>query len=491
MNLKRFASQKKIAIFSENNTLTNAVGIFVITTLFYFFGAALRLVDELSLFWPLNAVLAAVFVRNPFLNRPLYYFLCYSAMIVYDAFTASWGWMSIVINFSNMVFIITVAKLLLRYSSQQSENNWAINAFNIFHFSLIGALLCSLVGAVGSIDNINDYAKLIPLYADWVSEQFSTGVLMLPCLLSAKWPDWERLPPFRLSRLYPLLGIVISLFASVIIGGAGSLAFPLPALIWCAIRYPLAITALVTLLTGATEIILVASSVINIHADHTLLVGQMFSARLGIATIAICPLIVSVSVDAINQLIKQTALRADFDYLTGVYSRSGLFEKLKKEGRLLGGKDRPFLCVMLLDIDFFKRINDNYGHECGDIVLTSFALKLRQTVGQKELVARMGGEEFVVVVSVGDEAQGYELAEMVRKSIELNSFRYQQESLFITVSVGLATAKLTHRPVVDIFNELIHEADRNLYTSKRNGRNQTSATAADTAEMASSFQSVP
>lgn len=117
--------------------------------------------------------------------------------------------------------------------------------------------------------------------------------------------------------------------------------------------------------------------------------------------------------------------------------------------------------------------------------------RLRQTVGQKELVARMGGEEFVVVVSVGDEAQGYELAEMVRKSIELNSFRYQQESLFITVSVGLATAKLTHRPVVDIFNELIHEADRNLYTSKRNGRNQTSATAADTAEMASSFQSVP
>ena len=491
MNLNRMASQKKLVLFSPDKTLANAIGIFVITTLFYFFGAALRLIDELSLFWPLNAVLAAVFVRNPFLNRALYYALCYCAMIVYDAFTASWGWQSLIINFSNMVFIITVARLLLRYSYQHSDNNWAVNAFNIFHFSLIGAILCSLVGALGSIDNFSDYPRLLPLYADWVSEQFSTGVLMLPCLLSAKWPDWSKIPPFRLSKLYPLVGLVVSLCASVAIGGAGSLAFPLPALIWCAIRYPLPVTALVTLLTGGTEIILVASSVISINADQPLLVNQMFSARLGIATIAICPLIVSVSVDAINQLIKQTSLRADFDYLTGVYSRSGLFETLKTERYPLAGQDKPTLCVMLLDIDFFKRINDNYGHECGDLVLASFATKLRQSVGDRGLVARMGGEEFVVVAGVENEAQGYALAERVRKSIELDSFRYQQESLYITVSVGLATASITRSPLLELFNELVHEADRNLYTSKRNGRNQTSASPVGPQDVSTSFQSAP
>lgn len=474
MNLNRMAGHNNFALFSPGKTLSNAVSVFVITTLFYFFGASLRLVDELSLFWPLNAVLAAVFVRNPFLNQPLYYFLCYSAMILYDAFTTQWGWQSVIINFSNMVFIITVARLLLRYSRSNNENNWAVNAFNIFHFSLIGAIFCSLFGTLGSIGNVSDYQKIVPLYADWVSEQFSTGVLMIPCLLTAKWPDWRKIPPFTFSKLYPLLGIVISLGASILIGGAGSLAFPLPALIWCAIRYPLAITSLLTLLTGGTEIVLVASSIIDIHNDQPLLVDQMFSARLGIATIAICPLIVSVSVDAINQLIKQTSLRADYDYLTGVHSRSGLFEKLKKGCPQFSGKSRPTLCVMLLDIDYFKRINDNYGHDCGDVILTAFANKLRQTVGEKGLVARMGGEEFVVVCAAQDELEGYELAERVRKSIENNAFRYQQQTHFITVSIGLAAANAPQRSLIDTFNELLQEADKNLYLSKHNGRNQTS-----------------
>lgn len=485
------ANQKEITFFSPEKTLTNAIGIFLITTLFYFFGASLRLVDELSLFWPLNAVLAALFVRNPFLNQPLYYLLCYSAMVVYDAVTTQWGWQSVIINFSNMVFIITVARLLLRYSRHQNESNWAVNAFNIFHFSLIGAIFCSLFGAVGSIGNMSDYQKLLPLFADWVSEQFSTGVLLLPCLLTAKWPDWSKIPPFRIAKIYPLLGIAISIAASIVIGGAGSLAFPLPALIWCAIRYPLPITALVTLLTGGAEIIMVASSIIDIHADQPLLVDQMFSARLGIATIAICPLIVSVSVDAINQLIKQTSLRADFDYLTGVYSRSGLFETLKQQGKHFAIKERNTLCVMLLDIDYFKRINDNYGHECGDVVLSSFAATLRQTVADKGLVARMGGEEFVVVCTTQDEMHGYELAEQVRKSIELNSFRYQQQTHFITVSIGLASMSLGEHSLTDAFNILIHEADKNLYLSKNNGRNQTSTSPITQGEEPSSFEALP
>ena len=84
------ANLAKFMFCSPEKRLANAVSIFVITTLFYFFGASLRLIDELSLFWPLNAVLAAVFVRSPFLNRPVYYFVCYSAMVVYDEFTTNW-----------------------------------------------------------------------------------------------------------------------------------------------------------------------------------------------------------------------------------------------------------------------------------------------------------------------------------------------------------------------------------------------------------------
>lgn len=467
-------NQIRSMFFAPEKHLTNAINIFVITTLFYFFGASLRLIDELSLFWPLNAVLAAVFVRCPYLNRPLYYFLSYSAMVVYDVFTTHWGLQSAVINFSNMVFIVTVARLLLRYSHVQNENNWALNAFNLFYFCLIASILSSLIGSLGSLGISSDYRDFLSLFSDWFSEQFSTGVLILPCLLMAKWPQWNKMPVFHLSKLYPLFGVVVSVVASVVIGGAGSLAFPLPALIWCAIRYPLPVTAFLTFLTGGTEIVLVANSIVDIHHQQPLVVTEMFSARLGIATMAICPLIVSVSVDAINRLIKQTSLRADYDYLTGVYSRSGLYEALKHKVPLLH-LPKQKLCVMLLDIDYFKRINDSYGHECGDVVLSAFAAQIRKVIGEEGLVARLGGEEFVVVCSTNTEEQGYIIAEKIRQSIELTAFRYQQQALFITVSIGLATAEPKDKTLLDTFNPLLAQADKYLYLSKRNGRNQTSA----------------
>ena len=98
-------------LFKEDNSLRNAFVIFALTTLFYFIGAKLRLVHELSLFWPLNGVMAGVFARYVWLNRLHYYAVSYVAMLVYDAMTTQWGWVSIVINLSNMVFIITVARL--------------------------------------------------------------------------------------------------------------------------------------------------------------------------------------------------------------------------------------------------------------------------------------------------------------------------------------------------------------------------------------------
>lgn len=216
----------------------------------------------------------------------------------------------------------------------------------------------------------------------------------------------------------PVAALIISVLASVIIGGAGSLAFPLPALIWCAVRYTPQVTCLLTFLTGAVEIVLVANSIINIAVASPLSTPQMFSARLGIATMAICPIMVSVSVAAINSLMKQVSLRADFDFLTHVYSRSGLYEALKRQEY----PHSQHITVMLLDIDYFKSINDNFGHECGDVVLRVFAQRIREIIGDRGLVARMGGEEFVVVVPSVHPDEGMLLAENIRTAVAQQPF---------------------------------------------------------------------
>ncbi|HHF9433396.1 TPA: aldehyde dehydrogenase family protein [Escherichia coli] len=199
-------------------------------------------------------------------------------------------------------------------------------------------------------------------------------------------------------------------------------------------------------------------------------IPQMFSARLGIATMAICPIMVSFSVAAINSLMKQVALRADFDFLTQVYSRSGLYEALKSPSL----KQTQHLTVMLLDIDYFKSINDNYGHECGDKVLSVFAQHIQKIVGDKGLVARMGGEEFAVAVPSVNPVDGLLMAEKIRKGVELQPFTWQQKTLYLTVSIGVGSGCASYRTLTDDFNKLMVEADTCLYRSKKDGRNRTS-----------------
>lgn len=454
-------------LFRENNPLRNAFSLFMVTTLFYFIGAQLRLVAELSLFWPLNGVMAGVFARYVWLNRLHFYAVCYVAMLAYDAITTEWGLVSLIINLSNMVFIITFAQLVL-WDKRRGKNAYEpINALRLFNYCLLSALLCALFGATGSTGI--DSQSFWPLFADWFSEQFSTGVLIIPCMLTLSLPG--TVSRFKPEQIMPVVALMVSVAASVLIGGAGSLAFPLPALIWCAVRYPTPITCLLTFMTGAVEIILVANSIINISVASPLSAPHMFSARLGIATMAICPVMVAVSVSAINSLIKQVSLRADFDYLTRVYSRSGLFEALKKQEQ----QKPQHVTVMLLDIDYFKQINDNFGHECGDQVLSAFARHVQKIVGDKGLLARMGGEEFAVVASSVDSVEGIQLAEKIRKAVELQPFHWQQQTLYLTVSIGLGSGRTESHALADLFNTLIVEADECLYRSKKEGRNRTNA----------------
>lgn len=454
-------------LFQEGHPLRNAIAVFALTTLFYFIGAELRLVHELSLFWPLNGVMAGVFARYVWLNRLHYYAVSYVAMLGYDAITTEWGWVSLIINLSNMVFIVIVAQLVIRDKRLGKNKYEPVSALRLFNYCLIAALVCALIGAVGSVGI--DRLSFWPLFADWFSEQFSTGVLIVPCMLTLALPGGVK--RFKPEQIMPIVALIVSVMASVIIGGAGSLAFPLPALIWCAVRYTPQVTCLLTFITGAVEIVLVANSIINIAVASPLSAPQMFSARLGIATMAICPIMVSVSVAAINSLMKQVSLRADFDFLTRIYSRSGIYEALKR----VEYPHSQAVTVMLLDIDYFKSINDNYGHECGDQVLRVFAQHLQRIIGDRGLVARMGGEEFAVVVATADPDEGMILAETIRKAVALQPFAWRQQNIYLTVSIGVANGAMAGHTATDVFNKLMIEADECLYRSKKEGRNRTSA----------------
>ena len=131
-----------------------------------------------------------------------------------------------------------------------------------------------------------------------------------------------------------------------------------------------------------------------------------------------------------------------------------------------------FRSVLMLDIDHFKRFNDTYGHSCGDVVLQQVAQVIQSNVRTQDMAARYGGEEFVVMLSDTEPALAFQIAERIRKSIEKMDVVYENQHLFVTISIGVAS----YDPSRDSSPKmLVDRADAALYVSKQRGRNQVSS----------------
>ena len=127
------------------------------------------------------------------------------------------------------------------------------------------------------------------------------------------------------------------------------------------------------------------------------------------------------------------------------------------------------ISVIMFDIDYFKRFNDNYGHECGDFVLQKTAEVIQSNTRATDLAARYGGEEFVVMLCNTTLEEAEKIAERIRRSIERMDIVYEQQHLTIAISAGVAQ----YSPIVDNSpRDLVERADMALYISKNNGRNR-------------------
>ena len=163
------------------------------------------------------------------------------------------------------------------------------------------------------------------------------------------------------------------------------------------------------------------------------------------------------------------------DALTGVHNRRYMESHL---GRLVeqAAMHRKPICILMLDIDYFKAINDIHGHAAGDDVLREFARRLKKAVRGIDLVCRYGGEEFVVVMPDTDIGVAATVAERLRRCIASEPFRINQTSHTVeaTISVGIAAMHSADDKAADI----LKRADQALYRAKRDGRNRVAADAA-------------
>ena len=162
------------------------------------------------------------------------------------------------------------------------------------------------------------------------------------------------------------------------------------------------------------------------------------------------------------------------DALTGLHNRRYMESHLGKLVELADSRGKP-LAVLVLDIDYFKSINDTYGHDCGDDVLREFAIRVRKSIRGIDLACRIGGEEFVVVMPETDMAVAATVAERLRRKIAAEPFPIEQgrRNIDVTISIGIASLE-AH----DTSAQLLKRADQALYRAKRDGRNRVVADAA-------------
>ncbi len=159
----------------------------------------------------------------------------------------------------------------------------------------------------------------------------------------------------------------------------------------------------------------------------------------------------------------------DYDVLTRVHSRRHFEERLKLEMESFARYGQPF-SLLMLDIDFFKKINDTFGHHAGDMALRGVADIMAKTIRGTDYCARYGGEEFVVILPHTDKDQALALAERLRLRIERHPFKVEGRQLRLTASIGLAEMPPSARKDS---HTLMREADTALYLAKSAGRNCT------------------
>jgi diguanylate cyclase (GGDEF)-like protein len=166
-----------------------------------------------------------------------------------------------------------------------------------------------------------------------------------------------------------------------------------------------------------------------------------------------------------NEMLKELS---NTDPLTQLFNRRYMMEVLDREMQRTARKGSP-ISILLMDIDNFKKVNDTYGHQLGDVVLVNVASVIKKHLRTYDVAARYGGEEFVAILPETPLDEAMAAAERIRTATQQSSYANKLQNLKVTISIGVATFPM---PGLDSVDDLIRIADEGLYKAKSEGRNR-------------------
>lgn len=430
------------------------------------FGIWTRPTGFLATFWPANAVMLAILIRMPGAASPAGWIAGCIAFVAADLLTGSPLIKALLLNAANLTGIAAAYLVYARFPPAGSDFRDPTSMLHLLLAAAAGGAAAGVAG--GAINPMLFNAGMINGWVFWFATEFVNYVAILPVILSA--PAWSELRQrlrtslaLRKADTPPVAALAASFGIALLIGGPGAIAFPVPALLWCGLAYPVFPTATLTLLFSIWSLVVISTGYVAVQPNDEM---TLISLRLGISMVAVMPIILACVMQNRNDLLARLYHQATHDPLTGVTNRKAFREEAQKR---MARATRPY-ALLMFDLDHFKAVNDTHGHAVGDEVLVAFAERASACLRAHDLFGRLGGEEFAAMIFDCDENHMEALVDRIRsacrKPLALNDGRM----LEVSTSIGVAIAN----PLNGVFaiDALLHSADTMLYRAKEAGRDR-------------------
>ncbi|MFD2265097.1 diguanylate cyclase [Lacibacterium aquatile] len=444
------------------------------------FGILTRFDDSLAVLWPANALLIGLMARNPRWASAAGWIMAAAGYVLADILTGSELMTSLMLTAANLLGAAFALGLLTRFDTDARCLAQPAAVLLVLGVSLAAGLGAGIGGGIAT--GLLFGSPMVKSGLFWMLAEIGNFLVILPLVLTAPSPlqlilDRRRrtwsLPPLKC--FIPVATLMGSCLLSAWLDGAGALAVPVPALLWCAISYGLFTTSALTLSFSVWTMIAMSLGYIDTGAAPSFDNGTAgLSARLGVLFITLAPLTVASVMAARTELLERLKHLAAHDQLTGLLNRGAFRDRAISELANLVMSGGPS-AVLMLDIDRFKSINDTYGHAAGDQALTGFAQRASGCLRAGDAIGRLGGEEFCVMLPGCSQLEAHATAERIRAAIARTPIALNaKQSITVTVSVGLAYTATSQ----ENFDDLLLRADEALYRAKQAGRNRIEAASA-------------
>lgn len=427
----------------------------------------------LAAFWPANAVLVGVLLRQKHPPHLLHWLAGAIAYMTSDLYMGHSWTKSAMLTCTNLMGVAVCYALLVRTSADYQGLR---HPRSMLRFVLVVSCAAAAAGVGGIFMHpIMFGGGALHGFAFWFTTELVNYIAILPVMLTmpsvTRWladhkrrSDW---PAMRLDQMAPLAAFGASLWLGTQLGGPGVIPYPVPAMLWCALTYSLFATAGITLFFSMWTLLAISSGTLIIGANLDSQQAIM-SLRVGVTLTALAPLTVASVMIARNELLAHLKHASSHDSLTGVLNRGGFMlhcAALLAAPQLM----RKPLAVLMMDIDFFKKVNDTHGHAAGDVVLVAFARVTSSCLRKGDVLGRLGGEEFAVLLPGCGDAEAQVIAQRICDAFAALEVPVGEGKLLqSTVSIGACCWNNAATPM----ETMLSAADAALYTAKKSGRNR-------------------